>query len=70
MVERKQPSGSGSRVFLNIEYEEINGAANRKPPATSIVVQAIQLYAYNEAWNLLEEMQACMEAPSLVVVVS
>ena len=38
--------------------------------APSIVVQAIQIYAYNKAWNLLEEMQACMEAPSLVVVVS
>ena len=70
MVERNQPSGSGSRVFLNIEYEEINGAANRKPPATSIVVQASQLYACDEAWNLLEEMQACIEAPSLVVVVA
>ena len=33
-------------------------------------MQAIQLYAYDEAWNLLEEMQARMEAPSLVAVVA
>ena len=38
-------------------------------------MQASQLYACDEAmdeagaWNLLEEMQACIQAPSLVVVV-